>query len=441
MKKIIAITAALLFVGSSWSLAQQSAQPPGGMDELSAYSLFLENYKNDSYESAIRYGSWIWKNMPQTLKGYNKFDLEKNLERLVSCYSGAAENAQDPSLKEAYVDTALIIYDKVFDNFSEDQIDYYSWHLRKGRFYQTHSGIIDNATEKAGGEYRKSFELNPEELIALGDGYYVRVIIQGLMSAGKKDEALSIIDEAEPHAGPQLKEYFTEARNDLFDTPEERIAFLKDRLKEDPENIELLQQLRDLYEDQDMKNELMEINRKLYEIDPSYEHTTTLAEAAISNAEYDRAIRYLKEAIDKTDDNRQKAELSVKISNAYKNKDQLQEARRFARQAARLASDWGQPLIQIADIYAQAVNQCTSGRKMEREDRAVYWLVLDYLDKARSTDSSVANNVKRKYDTYQPVVPSTEDKFFKGWEEGDKFSVDSSIDSCYGWINETTTIR
>ncbi len=440
MKKLIIITALILF-SSSWSLAQQQEQPPGGMQELGAYSIFFEHYKNESYESAIRYGRWIWVNMPKQLKGYNKFDLEKNLDRLIKSYGGAAENASDPSVREAYIDTALIIFDKVFENFSEDQIDYYNWHLRKGRFYQTHSDNIDNASDKAGEEYTKAFNMKPEEFTELGDGYYVRVMIQSLISAGEKDLALRMINEAEPHAGEKLKDYFNEARNDLFENPEERITFLEGRLEEEPENVEILNQLRELYRNQGMNDKVMEINNKLYEINPNLENTQRLAEAALSNADYDQAIRYLKEAIDKSDDNEQKAELALEISDAYLNKEELQQARSFAHEAQKHNSKSGEPLVQIADIYAQAINQCTSGRKLTRDDKVVYWLVLDYLDKAKSTDSSVANNVDRKYDAYEPVTPTTEEKFFNGWEEGDTIEVDESINQCYSWISESTTVR
>ncbi|MDX1586308.1 MAG: hypothetical protein R3222_06180, partial [Balneolaceae bacterium] len=84
---------------------------------------------------------------------------------------------------------------------------------------------------------------------------------------------------------------------------------------------------------------------------------------------------------------------------------------------------------------------CTSGRKMTRDDKVVYWLVLDYLDKARRVDSQVSNTVQRQYQSYQPVTPTTEEKFFKGWEKGDKIAVDGSLNSCYSWVGETTTVR
>ena len=120
---------------------------------------------------------------------------------------------------------------------------------------------------------------------------------------------------------------------------------------------------------------------------------------------------------------------------------QLQSARKYARVAADNDSDSGRPYIYIADAYAQAVSQCTNNRKMEVEDRVVYWLVLDYLAKAKRVDSSVSNEADRKIQAYAPVTPSKEQQFFKNWSEGQTLKVDGSLNSCYSWIGETTTVR
>jgi hypothetical protein len=95
----------------------------------------------------------------------------------------------------------------------------------------------------------------------------------------------------------------------------------------------------------------------------------------------------------------------------------------------------------MARIYASAISQCSAGRQIDRDDRTVYWLVLDYLDRARSADPSVANAVTREYRTYTPALPTAEDKFFRGWETGETIQIGSNISECYAWINETTTVR
>lgn len=442
MKKLLVLTS-IIFLCSSVSTvqAQSEVSPPDGLPEAAAYSIFYENYKNDNYETAIRYGRWIWEGMPQTIKGYSRFNLETNLDRLVTSYSELAKEKEDPSLKTAYLDTTKMIFEKVFTELDTSQYDQYSWHLNYGRFFQENSNFIDNAMAKATEQYKKAFDLKPEELTTLADGYYVQVMIQQMASEGQKDQALNYIDKASPYAGEKLSNFFDSQRNRLFDSPEERIAFLEKQMEQNPQDQEILAELRDLYEQQGMNDKAQKLNEKLYNLDPSYENTTALAQFAVNNANYSNALKYLKEALQKAPSEDEKARTALKISDTYLNTGQLQEARRYARQAANLDSDWGRPYIQIASIYAQAVNECTSGRKMTRDDKVVYWLVLDYLDRAKRVDQQVTNTVQRQYQSYQPVTPTTEEKFFKGWEKGDKISVDASLNSCYSWINETTTVR
>lgn len=445
MKKLVLLSA-LFLLSSSWSFAQtekSSVEPPGGMPEIQAYSIFYENYKNDSYDKAIKFGRWIWQGMPETIEGYSRFDLERNIRRLITAYDNLAQEKQDPSVKEAYVDTALIIFDKAFEKFSDNTDAKYDFYIKRGRLLQTHSDLLDDASMRAAEDYYEAFQLKPEELTKRSSGYYVRRILNDFSSGGKKDQALAVIKEAEPYASEKLLNVFNEIREDLFDSPEERIAFLEGELEDNPEDEEILTQLRNAYQDEEMSSEAREISEKLYELNPSYDNVMAVAEAARNNANYDMSIKYFKEAMDKASDDKQKAEISLKISNAYLNQDELESARDFARQAIDYNNSWGDPYIQIADIYARAVNVCTDDRKLTPEDKAVYWLVLDYLDKAKEVDANTANEVDRKYESYKPVIPSKSEKFF--WkpplEEGEEFTIDSSLMDCYAWINETTTVR
>jgi len=444
MKKLLLVTA-FIFLGSGWALGQSnnsSAQPPSGMSEVEAYSIYYENYRGDSYEGAIRFGRWIWKGMPEKIEGYPRFDLKRQIGRLVTSYSKVAEKKQDPSLKEAYVDTALMIFDKGFERFDDEETRY-DWYIKRGRLYQTHSSVLDNASVNAAENYASAFKINPKDFTNYGQSYYIKILLQEYTGAGKKDEALAIMKQAEQYASEDLKSFFNEQRQKLFDSPEEQITFLEGRLEENPESEEILNELRNLYQDQEMMKKASELSDRLYEVNPNYKNTMAVANDAISNANYNNAVKYLKEAMDKASGDQQRAEIAMKISNAYLNSEQLQQAREFANQAADYDSDWGKPYIQIADVYAQAVSQCTSDRKMDRKDKVVYWLVLDYLDQAKSIDPNTANEVERKYKPYSDVTPTTEEKFF--WEppleKGDEFTIDSSLRECYGWINETTTVR
>lgn len=438
MKKYILLTALLVaFVTDAYS----QSEPPYGMSEIQAYSIFYENYRTGDYEMALMYGKWIIDNKPTEITGTNNWNLPRQFERMINVYAGVAEEQSDPSLRKAYLDTAATIYEEAFEAFDEETIDYYEWHFKRGRFYQKHNSQIDNGLEKAYAEYETAFELDPERLANSGDGYYINLLLRKYTNDGERDKALAMIDTIEPYAGPELTQAINNTRNELFSDPEERIVFLESQLEENPEDEDLISEIASLYEGQGNRQKSIEYAELLYEVNPNYENTLELAEYARADAQYSKAIRYLKEAISKTDDDRAKRDISLEISETYQNNDDLQSARQYARQAISYDNSWGQPYIQIATIYARAVSQCTSGRTMDRDDRTVYWLVLDYLDQAKAVDSSVSSAVQRQYNSYEPVLPSSEDKFFRGWETGDEIHIGSNIADCYSWIDETTNVR
>ena len=66
--------------------------------------------------------------------------------------------------------------------------------------------------------------------------------------------------------------------------------------------------------------------------------------------------------------------------------------------------------------------------------KAIYWLAVDYLNKAKSIDPSVADKANSKIASYKKYFPTKEDCFFKGIKEGQTVEV-----GC--WIGESTKAR
>ncbi len=411
------------------------------MSEIQAYSIFYENFRTGSYDMAKQYGKWMLDNKPRSIEGYSQFSLSKQFERMITVYTELSKQATDPSLSAAYLDTASNIYAEAFETFTEEEIDYFQWHLNRGRFYQENQESIENGLNKAYQEYEQAYQIDPEQLAKAADGFYIRVLLSNYVNNEEREKALAMIDTVEPMASPALMENINQVRNELFSDPVERVGFLESRLEDNPEDTEIMAELVDLYQETDQRQKGIDLAQKLYEIEKSFESARRLADFAIADGRNEDAITYLSEALEMTDDTEAKKNIRLEMAEIYQNTGNLQAARQSARQASSLDSDWGQPYVKIAQIYATAVTNCTSGRQVDREDRTVYWLVLDYLDRARSVDSSTASTVNRLYRTYEPVMPTTEMKFFKNWEAGDSFQIDSSLRECYGWINESTTVR
>lgn len=438
MKKLILVIA-IVFTASSQAFSQ--SEPPYGMSEIQAYSIFYENYRTGNYEMAKQYGKWMLDNKPAEIEGYARFSLPRQFERMITVYTELSKQEQDPSLSAAMLDTAATIYDEAFETFSEDEIDYFEWTLDRGRFYQEYQEQLDDGLAKAYENYRTAYEMDPERFAELADGYFVQVLLSNYASKDMKDEALAMIDTVEQYAGESLQQVIDETRDQLFDDPEERVGFLEGRLEQNPGDTEIMNELIDLYDETGQREEAIEMAENLLEEEQTFENAERLAEFAQADGQNQEAIEYFEQALELTDDPDQQKEVMVEIAEILQNEGNLQRARRYARQAINIDNSWGEPYIRIAQIYASAISQCTQGRQIEREDRTVYWLVLDYLDRARSVDPSSANTVNRLYNTYEPVLPSAEDKFFRGWETGDDFRIGSNIGECYSWIGETTTVR
>lgn len=438
MKQLI-LTISFL-VGLS-SLAYGQSEPPYGMSQLEAYSLFYENYRTGDYEMALTFGQWMLEAKPREIQGHRSFTLDRQFERMINVYAGLAEEESDPTEKTALLEQALGIFDLAAETFDEGEIDHFRWTYRQGLFYQEHHSDLEEGIEKAYEYYERAYEMDKQRFAEMDDGYYARILLDGYVSNGEREKALAMIDEIEEYAGPSLTETIEASRNELYQDPDERIAFLEERLDEREDREEALIELADLYEQVDDSEKARATAEELYEINPNFENTRKLADAALSNAEYETAIRYLEEAMEKSSDNDQEKRIALEISEAYQNIDNLRQARTYARRAIDLDENFGDAYLKMADIYASVISECTSGRRMERDDRTVYWLVLDYLDRAKEVDSSTTSAANRRIESYQAVMPGTEDKFFRGWEVGDSFTIDGSIGSCYEWINETTTVR
>jgi tetratricopeptide (TPR) repeat protein len=435
---------AALFIGITVPLQAQdedAGTPPYDMEPFQAYSLFYENFRIKDYQMAEMYGEWMLVSQPRELEGNPRFELDTQYRRMIQVYAGRAEQESDPTVRAEYYDKAVALFDDAYALFSAEGVDLFEWKVFEGQFFQQNYANIRNALDRTYGAYQEAFDLDYQRLTEISDGYYVRILLENYANTNQKDEALAMIDLVEPIASPALQEVIDATRNDLFDSPEERIEFLAGQLEKSPGDIAIMAELAELYEETGERARAIELYTQLYDQDPSYDNTFRLAQVKKGDADYSASNSLYLEAFDLTEDVDQKKEIALEVSSNFQSVDNLQQARRYARQAQQLDGQWSKPAEQIGRIYAAAVSQCTQGRTIEREDKTVYWLVLDYFEKAKRLTSSNSSSLDRLIEQYTAVMPTTEDKFFNSWTTGESFTIDASINACYGWINESTTIR
>src|SRR5690625_4645046 len=197
------------------------------------------------------------------------------------------------------------------------------------------------------------------------------------------------------YAGDALMASVEELRQSLFESPQERIDFIESRIAsaEGDERIEMLTDLLGLYEQTNNPQRVAEISRELYDINPTYTTTKTLAEAMLSEGNYSGAIPYLNEASGLAENDEQRMEISLDLAEAYLRTGRHQQARSSARNVIELDRNAGVAYMKIAEIYSDAITECVDGGSLARRDRTVYWLILDYLEQAKQVDPSLARLV------------------------------------------------
>lgn len=438
MKKLL-ITLMLAAATTGYAQAQSGDIPeaPMGLSPLETYSVFNSFFNNKDFASAANFGRYLVTYYPKDIQMPNnaRYRGDRTFDRMITVYTELAAASNDPTVQAAYIDSANTLYSTVLATFDSEEIDTYRWTFNYGRFLQSNTQI-ENNNAKAAEQYMKLYELDPAQFVQAADGYYAQLIASMMVANGQRDEVIAFMDQSEQYASPATKDYYNSVRDRLFSNPQERIDFLLTR----GDSLEILNELYDLYVRVDNREKVRELTETLYQRDPSFTNTMRMATLRANNANYRDALTFLEEASGKTTDKVELRNVYYEMSNNYLNIGNLQRSREFARRSSQQDPSWGQPYLKMAEIYGQAVSNCAGGT-MTRQDKVVYYLVLDYLDRARNNDDTVRQFVSRQYPTYQSVAPSVEEKFYQGWQTGDRIQVDGSLKECYAWINESTTIR
>lgn len=420
-----------LMLGSSFAQpAKAQSEEVTDQDKAVHYSLYYEDFKNQNFESALPNLRWIIQKAP----AYPRND-DRNFERLVETYVGLSGKAESDDAKRAFLDSALVVFDQAVPALKQvgAEVNEVQWLIRKGRFIQEHSQLLPDAVSGVAAIYLEAYEQAGCEV----DPYYVRVIIDGYVRADEKQKAVELMDEAEACYADnvEMAAYITEVRNSLFKSPDERMVFLEDRMAKDPENVEIVAELFEIYVQLGERNKAAQLGQKLLGMKPTARTYRLLAKMHLDDGEAEEAYKLYEKALELPGAEEIKRDIYFNMGIAQQQMGRLANARSNFRRALEEDPNFGQAYIAIGDLYVTSVSDCGS---FEREDRAVYWLAVDYYERGKSADSNVASQANQKINTYRRTFPDQEALFFKGWEPGQSHRIDYG---CYSWIGETTTVR
>ncbi len=417
--------------GAPLSAQAQSNDDPDESEIRRNYSLYWEDFRNENYEMALPNLEWILEHAPHFPR-----DDDRNFRRAIEAYENLAQRTDDEEQRLDYIQRGIDILENAPERIRERELshDEFRWMRIYGRFMQMFGRYVDDPPMTELDAYMAAYELDPERL----DPYFIDRIIQGLIEKDRQ-EALDFMDQLEEvRTDDEVQQMITDVRDDLFESPEERYDFVKSRLENDPDNPELLEERYNLEERLGLRSEMYDTAERLLELQPTAQAYFDIGNMYLDDGEPDEAYTRFERALEQ-DDLSEELEIDIQfeMGTAQRQQGNLQQARSHFRNVLNLDSSQGRAYLAIGDLYTQAVADCEG--PLEREDRAVYWLAVEYYERAKEADPGVSRSADQKINTFRQYFPTQEMIFFRDdWNPGESFRIDYG---CYAWINETTTVR
>lgn len=175
---------------------------------------------------------------------------------------------------------------------------------------------------------------------------------------------------------------------------------------------------------------------KFYEVKPSAESALMLAQIFQDEHDYDRAVKYLTEALNITTDATEKEALLVRVGVVEMVANRMSQAAAAARQAIELDPENGLAYFVLAQAYASSAANCAGFA-----GQTVYWAAYDTMSKAvnymtEEDEQSYGQNARASLAAFRSRFPTSEECFFNELKEGDRYTVNCGIAS-----GVVTTVR
>ena len=213
------------------------------------------------------------------------------------------------------------------------------------------------------------------------------------------------------------------------------VAVFTPRFEAEPTNVEVVKPIVSLLGSDSVcvnSDLFLKAVTALHQIEPSYTSSYFLYKLHASKDNADEAVKFLEEAIASEESDAVKdGELTMEL--AVYNFKVGRHAKAVAAAKAAIekdASQGGKANLLMANIWAG--QKCTA---QDMDNRAKYWVAVDYLNKAKAADETLAEEVNKLSAQYRQYFPKTEDAFMYDLTDGKPYTI-----SC-GGMSATTTVR
>ncbi|MDD4190140.1 MAG: tetratricopeptide repeat protein [Mangrovibacterium sp.] len=411
---------------------------------MSSYTMYDQAYKQKDYKSAM--GPWRLVFLKYPKSSINIYIHGANM------YSTFIESSSDQATKDAYTDSLMMVYDrriKYFDQkgfvLGRKATDYLTYKLENQELTDDEL----KAVLKTGyNDLKQAIDLekNETEMAVLVFFMQVTRRLFSMEELKKEDVSsnyalVSAIVDTGLAKEPESEKYTT-AKTEidrLFQTSgaadcEALIALYEPKFEEISKDVDALKNmLRVLGKQECTGSDLWaRASEQLYALDPSPEAAFNMARLFMRRDEFNKAKEYYQNAVASETDKELLAKCYYELGVlTFAKENNFQQARAYARKALENNPNHGKALILIGDIYA---HYSKNYGKEEFDHLSLYWLAVDYYEKAKRVDPEVFSEANNKINTYRVYFPDKETLFFGGYQDGQTITFGS-------WINESSRIR
>jgi len=338
---------------------------------------YVETYeaaiKEQNYKGATAGIQWMLANAP---KWHPKLYVES-----IDAYDKLAAQELDPSTKQVYIDSLLLIYDIRLSNKCGEDVDILN---RKAISAYKYNGKEKSKAADVLALFDRVYEISSNDVIDNNLAYYASVI--------KYNYALKNINEEQA-----MQRY-----NKLTDV----IAAKSQKAEADG------------------KSDLVERYKKISSIAPDFEVAKNLASSYINAKNLDKATPLLTVLQDKASTPVQKAWVDILNGDVEFQKGNKAAARDFYKKALVTDPTSKDANEHLGDLYVSSVGECTT-TPGSAEEKLVYIAAFQVY--------KAANNLKKCQATMDNY-PTAADIQKAGWKTGESKTI-----AC--WINESVVVK
>lgn len=427
-KGLLVVFTSILISGALQAQNSSSKYGEDSVTCLGNLSTMSEFVKIKVYDYAYEPWSYTFKNCPGSSKNIY-IQGKKILDHKI-------KEAESDEVKEAYIDSLMLMYDKRIVFFGEESkvlgkkgIDL----LKYRKNAVSEANAILKASLNAGGNKTDAAVL--ATLVTTSGVLYKSGEIEADVMIDDYLRSMEALDSQKQNskttrARESVEKNFAESGAADCDA---LIAIFTPKYEANKTDLETLKKITELLKETKCHESDLFANasESLYAIEPSAKAGANLAMIFTTRNELEKAKEYYLKAVELETDDELKAGYYFQLGAIASKEKNYPDVKKYGNLAINLKADYGKAYIMIGNAYAASSASCGT---TDFEKAAVYLAAVDKFAKAKAVDPSVASEASQLITRYSAYFPNNEAAFFEGYTDGKSYKV-----GC--WINETTTVR